>query len=336
MTLKDIAKKAGVSTMTVSNVINGKHSHVSAQTIEKINKIIKEYNYVPNLSARSLTSKTSHIIAILVSSNTNETADNFLENPYAGRIISIIEQELQKNGYYTMIYSITQKEDLTCLIKNWHVDGIIFLYPENKNLLNEVYSAGYCPIAVFDSDIDNPDIINICTDDYLGLYLSTEYLIKKGHTNIAFIANYKGNPLLTRRFQGYYQALKDYNLPIKENYVFPFSPNYEGGVSAGKAIMTCSENITAAVTTSDLCAAGIIEGCRQNGFCVPQDLSIIGFDNSILCRYTFPQLTSVSQNMEKKAKTAVHLLLKKIKTGNLQENNFKKIPVKIIERSSVI
>lgn len=336
MTLKDIAKKAGVSTMTVSNVINGKHSHVSIETIEKINKLIKEYNYVPNMSARSLTSKTSHIIAILVSSNKKDTVDIFLENPYAGRIISFIEQALQKNGYYTMIYSITQKEDLTCLIKNWQVDGIIFLYPENKELLNEIYSAGCCPMAVFDSDIDHPDIINVCTDDYLGLYLSTEYLIKKGHTAIAFVGDYKGNPLLTRRLQGYYHALKNYNLPIKENYIFQFSPSYEGGIAAGKAIMTSSESITSAVTTSDLCAAGIIEGCRQNGFCVPKDLSIIGFDNSILCRYTFPQLTSVSQNMEKKAKTAVDLLLKKIKTGTLQESNFKKIPVKIIERSSVI
>lgn len=125
-------------------------------------------------------------------------------------------------------------------------------------------------------------------------------------------------------------------IPLKENYIFEFSPSYKGGINAAKAILTSSESITAAVTTSDLCAAGIIEGCRQNGFSVPKDLSLIGFDNSILCRYTFPQLTSVSQNMEKKAKTAVDLLLKKIKTGTLQENNFKKIPVKIIERSSVL
>ena len=100
MTLKDIAEKAGVSMMTVSNVINGKHSRVSAATIEKVNSIIKEYNYVPNLSARSLTVKSSHIIGVIVpldDKENNGTSVSYFDNPYVSSMIGVIERELRDN-----------------------------------------------------------------------------------------------------------------------------------------------------------------------------------------------------------------------------------------------
>lgn len=334
MTLKDIAEKAGVSTMTVSNVINGKHKRVSSETIKKITAIIEEYGYVPNLSARSLSKNASKIIGILISSGSAQNASHFLENPYAGAVIGAIEQDLQKNGYYTMIHSITRQSDVLRLIKNWHADGIIFLYPEADSLLTSALEIGTCPIAVFDSELQNENLINVCSDDEQGLYLSTEYLIQKGHKKIAFAADYQGNPLLTRRFHGYCRALKDYGIPFDSSCVFPFAPTYEGGILAGKAIPLSAPAVTGVVTTSDLCAAGILESCRTRNICVPEDLSVIGFDNSMVCRYTFPALTSVSQSMEEKAKTAVHLLLEKIKNQALSESSYQKLPVKLIERAS--
>ena len=101
MTLKDIAEKAGVSMMTVSNVINGKHQRVSPRTIEKVNAIIKECGYVPNLNARSLMSKSSNIIGIIISWDDPDTTENYLENPYISTMIGTIERELRINGLYS-------------------------------------------------------------------------------------------------------------------------------------------------------------------------------------------------------------------------------------------
>ena len=132
MTLKDIAEKAGVSMMTVSNVINGKHSRVSAATIEKVNSIIKEYNYVPNLSARSLTVKSSHIIGVIVPLDDREdngTSVSYFDNPYVSSMIGVIERELRDNGYFVMIRAVRSQDDLSILMRNWNVDGAIFLYP---------------------------------------------------------------------------------------------------------------------------------------------------------------------------------------------------------------
>ena len=133
--LKDIAEKAGVSIMTVSNVINGKNNRVSAKTIDRINAIIDECGYVPNLSARSLTNKTSNIIGIVISPYEGNEEANHLENPYISTMIGTIEKELRHEGYFTMVRSVSKKEDFTTLFRNWNVDGIIFLYPEKEEFI---------------------------------------------------------------------------------------------------------------------------------------------------------------------------------------------------------
>ncbi|MBQ7943044.1 MAG: LacI family DNA-binding transcriptional regulator [Lachnospiraceae bacterium] len=336
MTLKDIAEKAGVSMMTVSNVINGKHNRVSAQTIEKVNQIIKECDYVPNLSARSLTSKTSNIIGIIISVTKQENEESYLENPYVSTMIGAIERELRYNGYYTMVRSVTQKEDLNLLLRNWNVNGIIFLYPDSDNLFHDFLSAAPCPIAIFDNYKNYDGVINVCSDDDKGLYLSTKYAINHGHSNIAFVADYEGNPLLTERLNGYKRALEENNIPFRPEYVFSHSPNYEGGIAAGKKIASFSGAITAVVTTADICAAGIIEGARLSGLRIPIDLSVVGYDNLQLCQFTSPKLTSVSQNVRQKALLATRLLLEQIRTGEFPASPHVVMDVEIVERQSVI
>ena len=336
MTLKDIADKAGVSMMTVSNVINGKNNRVSAKTIEKVNAIIKECGYVPNLSARNLTNKTSSIIGIIIHLDDDALDENYLENPYVSTMIGTIEKELRRNGYYTMVRSVSRKSDITLVLKNWNVDGFIFLYPDEHDYLRQFIESSPCPVAILDSHLNIPGLINVCSDDEKGLYLATKYMINRGHSHIAFIADYKDNYLLTRRFQGYCRALEECRIPLREEYIFPYSPSYEGGIAAGKEIASRSLKATAAVTTADICAIGIMEGARLGGLRVPVDLSVIGYDNLSLCQYTSPKLTSISQNIPRKALLATQLLLNKIKG---EQNDFPDqvtMDVEIVERQSVI
>lgn len=337
MTLKDIAQKAGVSMMTVSNVINGKHNHVSEKTIQKVNKIIEECGYIPNLSARTLTNKKSNIIGIIISLDpTDDSLNNSFENPYISTMIGTIEHELRQNGYYTMVRSISKQSDVLALLKNWNVDGIIFLYPHDSKEMESFLETAPCPVAMFDSSLTSSNFINVCSDDTKGLYVSTKYCIEHGHIHIAFVADYKNNPLLTNRFLGYKQALEEFQLPFHEEYVYHYSPSYEGGLQAGMDIATSSNPITAVVTTADICAIGIMEGARRHGYTPPKDLSIIGYDNLSLCQYTFPKLTSISQNITQKALLATKLLLEKIETGTLTTSSNPKTDVRIVERDSVI
>ena len=169
-----------------------------------------------------------------------------------------------------------------------------------------------------------------------GLYLSTKYMINHGHTEIAFVADYEGNIVLTKRFNGYKKALEDSHIPFRPEYIFSYPPSYEGGIEAGRAIAGSKSPITAVVTTADICAIGIMEGARLGGYRVPIDLSVIGYDNLNLCQYTVPKLTSVSQNVPKKARLATELLLKKIHDNESDSNLGEIMDVEIVDRQSVI
>lgn len=335
-TLKDIADKAGVSMMTVSNVINGKSSRVSAQTTEKVNAIIKECGYVPNLTARNLTRKNSNIIGVIISVNNQD--ENYLENPYVSTMIGIIEKELGKNGYYMMFRSVTKEKDISQFLKNWNVDGIIFLYPDFLKYADNFIAKPPCPFVVFDQPFKAPKVINICADDRKGLYLATKYMINRGHNHIAFAADYQSSTILTERFLGYRQALEECSIPFREDYVIPCEPSYEGGLFAGKKIAAMSNHLSAVVTTADICAIGIMEGARLGGLRIPVDLSISGYDNLSLCQYTTPKLTSVSQNIAQKARIAAQKLVEKIQNESCMDDSPCQITldVEIVERQSVI
>lgn len=336
MTLKDIAAKAGVSMMTVSNVINGKHQRVSAKTIEKVNAVIQEYGYVPNLNARSLMSKSSNIIGIIISWDIPDTTENYLENPYISTMVGTIERELRLQGYYTLVRSVFSQTDLTLLLKNWNVDGIIFLYPNCDHYLKAFLASAPCPVAIFDSSIEHPELINIRSNDETGLYLSTKYMINHGHRQIAFVADYRVSTILKERFMGYQRALKECGIPFRRENVFLLPPSYEGGIEAGRRLAMSHREVTAAVTTADICAVGIMEGARLCGYRIPVDLSIVGYDDLSLCRYTTPKLTSVSQHITGKAVLATKLLLEKIRTGKISGSSTIQTDVEIIERQSVI
>ena len=337
MTLKDIADKAGVSMMTVSNVINGKHNRVSAKTIEKINQIIKECNYVPNMSARSLSNKNSNIILIvIVARNESDYKQNVLENPYVSTMLGTIELELRANGYYTMLRFGETLEELEGLLRNWNIDGIIFLYPILKEKIHEFIKSSKCPVLIFDSYLESDEIVRVLSDDEKGLYMSTKYVINRGHRHIAFVGEYKGNPMMEKRFEGYKQALYECGIPFRQEYVFPYPQTYEGGIEAGRRIAALGGNLSAVVTTADICAVGVMEGARLSGMRVPIDLSVVGYDDLQLCQFTFPKLTSVSQNTKEKALTSVKLLLEKIRNGQIAGSSKVVLDVELVERQSVI
>ncbi len=336
VTLKDIAAEAGVSIMTVSNVINGNHSKVSKKTIEKIEKIIQKYNYVPNLTARSLTAKSSKIIGVIVP--IKGSFNNLFKDPYISELFGIIQNVVRENGYYLMVRSVKDVSDISALLKNWNMDGAIFLMPDYDNLIYSILKENKLPMVFLDSYSEIDNIISVGINDYKGGYIATRYLINNGHRKILFAGPcHKDDvpiPQIIKRLEGYKDALLESNIEFNENLIVDVEPNYEVGINLGRSICNKDFDVTAVFTTADIMGIGIIEGAKLNGKIVPNDLSVIGFDNLLPSVYVTPKLTTISQDIESKATKAVNLLIEYIENGSVSNNKIT-LDVELVERQSV-
>jgi LacI family transcriptional regulator len=307
--LKDIAREAGVSVMTVSNVINGHHAKVSSQTIELIQELVQKHNYVPNLSARSLSKRSSKIIAIFA--NRYFSDENLFKDPYLSELFGELEAMIRQAGYYAIIRTVQNLDNVSTLLRNWNVDGAIFLSQQSEESMNQMITNSHCPIVFIDSyHASNPDALMVGVNDYKGGYIATKHLISNGHRKIAFAGCYsETNPIVSHRFHGYLDALKEADIPYEESFLINTFTRFEDGLKIGREIANKDYDITAVFAAADLLALGIIEGARLNGCLVPKDLSVIGFDNLALCSFVTPKLTTISQDVYKKAEKSVQLLL---------------------------
>lgn len=334
--IKEIAAEAGVSVMTVYNVINGKHSKVSAKNIELINELIKKKKYVPNMSAKSLSAKSTKIIGVIVP--LGEGDYNFFKDPYLSELIGIVEHALRKKDYYAMIRSVSLASDISKLLKTWNMDGAIFLLPYYDQIVHKIVANNDLPMVFLDSYSDCKDILSVGINDYKGGYIATKYLINMGHRNIAFAGPVEPEhveSVVNQRFKGYKAALHDANIKYRENLVFPAMPVYDMGVQVGQEIAERKGEITAVFSTADIMAIGIMEGARRNGFVIPNDLSIIGYDNIEASIFPNPKLTTISQNISKKGEYAIELLIEQINKGNVAQKRTV-LDVELIERQSVV
>ncbi len=333
VTLKDIAAEAGVSIMTVSNVINGKTAKVSEENRRKINELIEKYHYVPNLSARSLSAKSSKIIGVIIP--TFDTENNIFTNPYISELFGVIEHAVRKEQYYTMVLSVKTANDITTALKNWNVDGAIFLMPHYDQIVDKIQKESRTPMVFIDSYSTNKSIMKVTLDDFKGGYIATKYLIANGHKKIAYAGScYPNNTIMLQRLAGYKKALEEAGIPFDEHRIICANANYEGGLKAGRDISNHHYDITAVFSAADIMAIGIMESCKLNGLVIPNDLSIIGYDNLMPSLYVSPKLTTISQNILLKGETAVELLMESMRSEG-EHIKSATLDVEIVERQSV-
>lgn len=321
ITLQQIADEAGVSRMTVSNVINEKFDKVSSQKVELIQSIIEKYHYVPNLSARSLAKHKSKMIAILINAYILEY--NVFADPYISKLFGEIETEIRAIGFYTIVQTVDNIKDAATLLRNWNVDGAVFLTSQHEKDMDFLYNQDICPMVFLDSYSKKyHDFLSVNIDDYKGGYIATKYLLTNGHRKIAFAGCYiEENDVVLLRYRGYVDALKEFGIPESDALLINTFTRYEDGLVIGRDIANHKYDITAVFASSDHLALGIIKGCSKNGFVVPNDLSVIGFDNLDLCTLSTPELTTISQNVHDKAVAAVQLLLGAIEEKEIENRN---------------
>lgn len=332
MNLKMIAQKAGVSTATVSNVINGNHHKVSRETIEKVQRIIEEFNYKPNATARSLASRKSKIIGVVIP-NVGED-DNFFCNPHDAHLLALLEHYIRSRGYYMMLRCVRQAREIIPLFSVWNIDGMI-CFGTLQSEIEEVAKKVAVPIVFIDGYAEDLGAVGVGIEDYKGGYLAGRYLLGKGHREIAVVSPEASRArVLQERHNGFRDACMEKGVALTEEDRFDSDTTYESGVAAGQKIAMSDKKYTAVWTVSDIVAFGVMEGLRLCGMNIPGDVSVMGFDNLAECNYSYPKLTTISQNIEKKAEKVGNLLFNLI-NGEIGAADTEKNDVQIVERQSV-
>lgn len=334
VTIDDIARIAGVSNTTVSNVIHGKTKRVSEKTIEKIQSIIDELGYIPNMSARALASSSSKVVA-LINHLDPKKSGNFLEDPFHSAFIGAVEQTLRVSGYYLMIRTIINCDDLKAFLRNWNVDGLFLTGVFQEEDIYETLSSLTTPVVLIDSYLDDyKRMINIGLQDFNGAYLATKHLISNNHSRIAFACPpLRRGGVVFKRLEGYKKALEESGIAFDESLVYEREFSISGTTELGKTISE-REDITAVFATADVMAAGIMSGIQQSGKRVPDDVSIIGFDDINWCRMTHPQLTSVHQDANLKGEIAADYMMKLLEGDEIPKREVI-LPVSLSVRDSV-
>ncbi len=330
-TIKDIARTVGVSPMTVSNVINGRRARASEETIKRIEQVITELDYTPNQSARSLVSRTSRLVGVLTPFTENQNK-LLLDNPFYAEMISGIESALRANGYYMMLAGIDEANvDLTSLSR-WNVDALIVLGIYREALYQNI-KALRVPTLLIDSYITDTHFYHLRLDDAAAAEQATSYLIGKGHRRIALITGaVRSDGVIAKRLAGYRAALDAAGVGFDPDLVLSESVSFDWGRRAAGHLFA-DPSVTAAFCTADLIAAGVLAGLHAAGRSVPEDVSVMGFDNLSISEMVYPALTTVDQAILSKGETAGRLITEALAGKRVERNVV--MPARIVERDSV-
>lgn len=322
MNIHDVAKKSGLSVVTVSRVINNSPS-VREGNRRKVLSAIEELNYQPNSAARSLVRGKTGVIGMSIT--------NFNDSFY-DRVIRVVNRKLAEQGYFLAL-SIAENEDegVNFLFQKDRVDGIILLSPiEEKEYVEELKRKNI-PFVLLDNQLQHEDVPSVVVDNYQGGYEATKHLIGLGHTQIAYIGGPSVFLSVAERKRGYVQALDEAGLtPFGTEYCgFTVSSGYE----VAKRWVREDKLPTAIFSGDDFIALGVVQALREEGILVPQDISVVGFDDQQFVGEFYPRLTTVRQPEAQMGSIGVDLLMKLI-NGEVMPAVVTKLAPQLLVRES--
>ncbi|GAE32725.1 LacI family DNA-binding transcriptional regulator [Alkalihalobacillus hemicellulosilyticus] len=329
-TIYDIAKKTGYSITTVSKVLNN-YSDVSDKTRKKIIEAVNEVGYYPNSNARTLTTKKSWSLGVVFV----EDSGKGIEHPFFSAVIESFKKSVEKSGYDLLFASNRIGHEEKSYLDHFlyrGVDGVVVVCsilndPDVKKLVQS-----NIPTVVIDLDSHESSVVY--SDNYYGSELAVDHLYSLGHRKIAHIYGDKNEFAGVQRLEGYIKAMNKHELSLRDEYIvdggyFSFS----GGQEAMKALLKCEDRPTAVYVAGDFMALGAIKEIQRADLRVPEDISVIGFDDIQMSQYMSPALTTIRQDTELIGKTAANLLIEQINDKKKRAMSVK-IPVSLIERDS--
>ncbi len=330
VTIKDVAKRAGVSISTVSRVINDSKP-VTDEVKQKVIDVIKETGYIPNPLARSLVTKKSQLIGVIVP----EVSDSFVSE-----ILNGIEEVAKMYDYEILLantYSDKEQELKSInLLRAKQVEGIVMVcWKVEEDHINYIQNCNI-PATYISKTARDYDIHTVSTSNKEATYDMTKYLIDKGHKDIAFIMTSKDDTTLEmERLAGYEQALKEKNMEVNQKLIKYGDVGYEDGYDSMKELLDEGIVPHAAFVTGDEAAIGAINAACDAGYRVPEDISVAGFNDVKIAKIYRPKLTTVHQPLYDMGAVAIRMVIKMINKESLESKKIE-LPYKIVERDSVI
>lgn len=311
--LKDIAKLTGVSIATVSLVLNNKPIRISPEKKQEIFDVATKMNYKANAAARTLVTKKSHVLGLIVPD---------LENIFFAKLAMSLEDVCLKNNYVLLILTSNDKllydTLLLDILISRQVDGI-FLCPSNESLssgemINKLQSIT-TPLILVDRTFDALEINKVYFDNEAGAYGAVDHLIQKGHRKIAIIAPPSESKMGNSRLAGYIRCLEDHSIPVEDPYIFYGNYKFDSGYTLADEIL--QTDATAVFSCNDMMTLGFLRAVQNNKKHIPEDISVVSYDN-ILEEYIFGvEITSVIQDTKLLAEEAFRCFQKYIKTKKL-------------------
>ncbi|WP_078408921.1 LacI family DNA-binding transcriptional regulator [Priestia abyssalis] len=327
-TIYDIAREAGVSATTVSKVINNK-GRISEKTRKKILSIIEELHYQPNVLASAMKGKSTYTIALLIPDMANPVYSEYLKH---------IEEYGQEHGFSVVMCSTggsPEKEAKhIALLRQKHVDGFIIASIFKNEVALKQLMEEEIPLVFFSLQRPELPVASVAGDDYLGGYIATEHLLSLGHRRIGIIAE-AATVSGTERTRGYEKALVNAGIEVDESLVIPIKePTIEGAKQHAKKLLDREQRPTAIFGCNDILAIGTMLAAKELGITLPDELSIMGFDNTVMCEIVEPQLSSVAPPIQEMGRQAMELLIQQIEQKDNMKQRISLLPELVIRHST--
>jgi DNA-binding LacI/PurR family transcriptional regulator len=326
--IKQVAAQAGVSTTTVSHVINETRV-VADATRERVFAAMESLNYAPSLVARSLKVKETNSIGMLVTTSSN---------PFFAEVVRGVERYCFEQGYNLMLGNTEgQTETALSYLKMMlrkRVDGLLIMCSEGQQeVFNQLDWLDNLPVVVMDWGLDSDRVDLIADNSHLGGYLATRHLIGLGHRDIGCIMGPAGRAPATQRLAGFEQAMEEAQLAVRPAWLQAGEFDCASGFNAMQTLLAQPERPSALFVFNDMMAMGAISAIHQAGLRVPEDISLIGYDNVELAQYLSPPLTTINQPKEALGRLAVTRLLARIH-GQQIENRLITLEPNLVIRQS--
>lgn len=324
VTIQDVAKTAGVSVSTVSRVLNAKVD-VASDTQARVLKVIKELGYTSNLAARSMRSRKKNLIGLVVPD---------IGFPYSIEIMKGINRAIAETSFDLLLYTtggiqkdgtIMREQHYVSLLNNSLTDGAIIVASAAAEFITDA------PIIAVDPHLLNPNYPCVQGTNYQGAIAAMEYLLRLGHRRIAYI---NGRPEIASagiRLQGYRDALLNAGVELDESLILPGDFSTDTGRKRALQLLSLDNPPSAIFAANDQSAIGVFQAADELGVRIPDELSVVGFDNISEAKYL--GLTTVDQFLADMGYVAIHMLIKLINNEPLDEQIYK-MPTKLVERSS--
>ncbi|WP_268913806.1 ribose utilization transcriptional repressor RbsR [Lentilactobacillus sp. SPB1-3] len=327
VTITDLAKLAGVSVTTVSQILNGKEERFSKKTIDKVNSLQKQLGYVPDFNAQSLIRKSGKTIGVLVPN---------LGNPFFSRFLRGVEEEAIKADYVPLIFG----SDNNAQLESRHLfeairraaDGIIIASAvSDLNYIDKVLSQNQIPYMLIDqAPVHESDMVDV--NNYHGGEMLAEHLIKNGHQRIVIVSANNPTRNMKERLQGFLDTYQKHQIIIDPEQIITTELTKKGGYDTTEAVL--AKKPTAIFAINDELALGLYRGLGESGLSIPDDISIVGYDDIDLSEYFTPKLTTVHQPAFEMGTTATQLIINRIENEGI-DNQKIALPISLIDRDSV-